>query len=171
MKEKSRPLIDYIDKVQKDVTLNMRGVLVDWLVEVAEEYKLLSDTLTSLSPTSTDSCLFRLLIGKSFSFWEFLLCLLPPKQHLFLFFFVFFCLHLFWLMYAFFCRKYEEITPPNVEDFFYITDNTYTKQEIVKMEADILLALQFELGNPTTNTFLRRFTRVAKISIAKHVRV
>ena len=73
MKEKSRPLIDYIDKVQKDVTLNMRGVLVDWLVEVAEEYKLLSDTLTSLSPTSTDSCLFRLLIGKSFSFWEFLL--------------------------------------------------------------------------------------------------
>lgn len=54
-----------------------------------------------------------------------------------------------------FCRKYEEITPPNVEDFCYITDNTYTKQEIVKMEADILLALRFELGNPTSNTFLR----------------
>ena len=35
----------YIEKVQKDVTVNMRGVLVDWLVEVAEEYKLLSDTL------------------------------------------------------------------------------------------------------------------------------
>ncbi|KAF2536853.1 hypothetical protein F2Q68_00022845 [Brassica cretica] len=31
-------------RVQKDVTPNMRGVLVDWLVEVAEEYKLLSDT-------------------------------------------------------------------------------------------------------------------------------
>ena len=42
-----------------------------------------------------------------------------------------------------------------MEDFCYITDNTYTKQEIVKMEADVLLALQFELGNPTTNTFLR----------------
>lgn len=53
------------------------------------------------------------------------------------------------------CRKYEEITPPTVEDFCYITDNTYTKQEIVKMEADILLALEFELGNPTSNTFLR----------------
>ncbi|KAL0769623.1 hypothetical protein Bca101_034773 [Brassica carinata] len=45
VKEKSRPLIDYIDKVQKDVTPDMREVLVDWLVEVAEEYKLLSDTL------------------------------------------------------------------------------------------------------------------------------
>ena len=32
-------------KIQKDVTANMRGVLVDWLVDVAEEYKLLSDTL------------------------------------------------------------------------------------------------------------------------------
>lgn len=36
---------DYIVTVQKDVTANMRGVLVDWLIEVAEEYKLVSDTL------------------------------------------------------------------------------------------------------------------------------
>ena len=42
---KRRPLPDYIEKVQKDVTPNMRGILVDWLVEVAEEYKLVSDTL------------------------------------------------------------------------------------------------------------------------------
>lgn len=40
-----RPLPDYVAKVQKDITPNMRGTLVDWLVEVAEEHKLLSDTL------------------------------------------------------------------------------------------------------------------------------
>ena len=34
-----------MEKVQKDVTPTMRGVLVDWLVEVADEYKLLSETL------------------------------------------------------------------------------------------------------------------------------
>lgn len=45
MEAKRRPLTDYIEKVQKDVTSNMRAVLVDWLVEVAEEYKLQSDTL------------------------------------------------------------------------------------------------------------------------------
>ena len=45
MEVKRRPLPDYIEKVQKDVNANMRGILVDWLVEVAEEYKLLSDTL------------------------------------------------------------------------------------------------------------------------------
>lgn len=27
-------------------------------------------------------------------------------------------------------RKYEEISPPHVEDFCYITDNTYTKEEV-----------------------------------------
>ncbi|KAL0826105.1 hypothetical protein Bca101_049782 [Brassica carinata] len=103
VKEKSRPLIDYIDKVQKDVTPNMRGVLVDW-----QKLQLLGVS--------------SMLIAS----------------------------------------KYEEILPPNVEDFCYITDNTYTKQEIVKMAADILLALQFELGNPTTNIYLRRFTKVAQ---------
>lgn len=45
MDPKRRPLPDYVEKVQKDVSANMRGVLVDWLVEVAEEYKLISDTL------------------------------------------------------------------------------------------------------------------------------
>lgn len=45
MEPKRRPLSDYLKKVQKDVTANVRGVLIDWLVEVAEEYKLLSDTL------------------------------------------------------------------------------------------------------------------------------
>jgi len=52
-------------------------------------------------------------------------------------------------------RKYEEKRRPKVEDFCYITANTYTKQDVLKMEEDILLALEFELGRPTTNTFLR----------------
>ncbi|KAL1220771.1 putative cyclin-A3-1 [Cardamine amara subsp. amara] len=135
-KVKSRPLIDYIEKIQKDVTSNMRGVLIDWLVEVAEEYKLLSDTL-SLAVSYID----RFLSLKTVN-----------RQRL----------QLLGVSSMLIASKYEEITPPNVEDFCYITDNTYTKQEIVKMESDILLALEFELGNPTSNTFLRRFTRVAQ---------
>ncbi|KAM5559931.1 hypothetical protein ABKV19_021222 [Rosa sericea] len=37
--------------------------------------------------------------------------------------------------------KYEEITPPHAEELCYITDNTYTKEEVCKMEADILKGL------------------------------
>lgn len=52
-------------------------------------------------------------------------------------------------------RKYEEISPPHVEDFCYITDNTYTKEDVVKMEALVLKSLGFQMGNPTVKTFLR----------------
>ncbi|VVA92767.1 unnamed protein product [Arabis nemorensis] len=135
-KLKHRPLPDYIEKVQNDLTPNMRGVLVDWLVEVAEEYNLESDTLYL-----TVSYVDRFLSLKPIN-----------RQRL----------QLVGVSAMLIASKYEEISPPKVEDFCYITDNTFTKQEVVKMEADILLALQFELGSPTIRTFLRRFTRVAQ---------
>ncbi|KAL0803624.1 hypothetical protein Bca101_096114 [Brassica carinata] len=134
---KQRPLHDYIEKVQNDITPSMRGVLVDWLVEVAEEYKLVSDTLYL-----TVSYVDRFLSAKPIH-----------RQRLQL-------VGVSAMLIA--SRKYEEISPPKVEDFVYITDNTFTRQDVVSMEADILLALQFELGCPTIKTFLRRFTRVAQ---------
>ncbi|GMP68609.1 hypothetical protein CsSME_00028167 [Camellia sinensis var. sinensis] len=42
---KRRPLPDYIEMAKEDVSPNMREILVDWLVEVAEEYELHSDSL------------------------------------------------------------------------------------------------------------------------------
>ncbi|XP_011029106.1 PREDICTED: putative cyclin-A3-1 [Populus euphratica] len=133
---KRRPLPDYIEKVQKDVSPNMRGILVDWLVEVAEEYKIVSDTLYL-----TVSYIDRFL---SFNVLN--------RQRL----------QLLGVSAMLIASKYEEINPPNVEDFCYITDNTYTKEEVVKMEADILKSLKFEVGNPTIKTLLRRFTRAAQ---------
>ncbi|KAI3763011.1 hypothetical protein L1987_53459 [Smallanthus sonchifolius] len=133
---KRRPLANYIEKVQKDVSVNMRGVLVDWLVEVAEEYKLLPDTLY-LTVSYID---------------RFLSVNVLNRQRL----------QLLGVSSMLIASKYEEISPPHTEDFCYITDNTYTKQEVVKMEADVLKTLKFEMGNPTVKTFLRRFTRVAQ---------
>ncbi|KAK9029587.1 hypothetical protein V6N11_026699 [Hibiscus sabdariffa] len=40
-----RPSTNYMEQVQKDITPSMRGILIDWLVEVSEEYKLVPDTL------------------------------------------------------------------------------------------------------------------------------
>lgn len=59
-------------------------------------------------------------------------------------------------------RKYEEISPLKVGDFCYIINNTYTKKEVVKMEADILGYLKFEIGSATIKTFLR-YTTTAKL--------
>ncbi|OVA15930.1 Cyclin [Macleaya cordata] len=136
LENKRRPMPDYIEKIQKDITTNMRGILVDWLVEVAEEYKLVSDTLYM-----TVSYIDRFLSSNALI-----------RQRL----------QLLGVSCMLIASKYEEISPPHVEDFCYITDNTYSKEEVVKMETNILKILNFEMGSPTTKTFLRRFTRVAQ---------
>ncbi|KAI0491445.1 hypothetical protein KFK09_025705 [Dendrobium nobile] len=58
--------------------------------------------------------------------------------------------------------KYEEICAPRVEEFCFITDNTYTKEDVLKMEIQVLDYLEFRLSFPTIKTFLRRFLRAAQ---------
>jgi cyclin B len=41
--------------------------------------------------------------------------------------------------------KYEEIYPPDLKDFVYITDNAYTKDEVLEMEGRMLLSLTFDI--------------------------
>ncbi|PKA61012.1 Cyclin-A3-4 [Apostasia shenzhenica] len=144
--EKRRPMAGYIEKIQTDVNPNMRGILVDWLVEVAEEYKLVPDTLYL-----TISYIDRYLSFNSISRQR--LQLLGVSAMLIASY-----ASSFHPLY----QKYEEISPPNVEDFCYITDNTYTKKQVIEMEGDVLRFLKFEMGNPTIKTFLRRFTKAAE---------
>ncbi|KAL2346451.1 hypothetical protein Fmac_000451 [Flemingia macrophylla] len=135
MQSKRRPKIDYIEKVQIVVTTNMRSILVDWLVDVAQEYKLLSETL-HLSLSYIDRFLSINRVSKS-------------------------RLQLLGVSSMLVASKYEEINPPRVDKFCSITDNTYDKAEVVKMEGEILKSLNFEMGNPTSITFLRRLLGVA----------
>ena len=41
--------------------------------------------------------------------------------------------------------KYEEIYAPIVKDFVYITDNAYSKEEILAMEMKMLTVLDFDI--------------------------
>ncbi|MQL85583.1 hypothetical protein Taro_018103, partial [Colocasia esculenta] len=51
--------------------------------------------------------------------------------------------------------KYEEICAPRVEEFCFITDNTYNKGDVLTMESQVLNCLNFQLSVPTIKTFLR----------------
>ncbi|XP_078152263.1 cyclin-A3-1-like isoform X2 [Carex rostrata] len=130
---KRRPLHNYMEATQVDLTADMRGVLIDWLVDVAEDYKLVSDTLY-LTVSYVDRFLSYNAIKRD------KLQLLGASSMLI-------------------ASKYEDITPPHVNDFCFVTADTYNKQEIVEMESDVLAFLKFEMGNPTVRTFLRRFIR------------
>ncbi|KAJ1382548.1 Cyclin-like [Sesbania bispinosa] len=58
--------------------------------------------------------------------------------------------------------KYEEICAPKVEEFCYVTDNTYSREQVLQMESAVLSFLKFEMTAPTTRCFLRRFIIVAQ---------
>ena len=58
--------------------------------------------------------------------------------------------------------KYEEIYPPIVKDFVYITDNAYTKDEILDMERDMLETLQFDIQITSSHRFLERYSKIQK---------
>ena len=66
----------------------------------------------------------------------------------------------------FLASKYEEMYVPAIEDFVYMTDNTYTKAEIRQMEIEILKTLNFLLCKPLPLHFLRRFSKAAMVNIA-----
>ncbi|XP_011026521.1 PREDICTED: cyclin-A2-2-like isoform X2 [Populus euphratica] len=133
-----RPSIDYMEKLQHDISPSMRGILIDWLVEVSEEYTLVPDTLY-LTVNLIDRFLSQNYI---------------EKQRL----------QLLGVTCMLIASKYEEICAPRVEEFCFITDNTYTRGEVLKMESQVLNFLHFHLSVPTTKSFLRRFIQAAQAS-------
>jgi cyclin B len=56
--------------------------------------------------------------------------------------------------------KYEEIYPPEMKDFVFITDKAYTKQDVIQMEYTILSTLSFDVTFPTPLRFLERFSKL-----------
>ncbi|GER29543.1 cyclin [Striga asiatica] len=133
-----RPSADYMKKLQRDITEGMRAILIDWLVEVSEEYGLMPDTLY-LTVNLIDRYLSENYMTKQ-------------------------KLQLLGVTCMLIASKYEEICAPRVEEFCFITNNTYTKEEVVKMESCVLNFLGFQLSVPTTKKFLRRFIQAAQVS-------
>ncbi|KAK4747053.1 hypothetical protein SAY87_026090 [Trapa incisa] len=133
-----RPSSNYMETLQQDITPNMRGILIDWLVEVSQEYMLAADTLYL-----TVNLIDRFL---SLNHIE--------KQRL----------QLLGVTCMLIASKYEEICAPRVEEFCIITDSTYTKEEVLKMENEVLNLLHFRFSIPTIKPFLRRFIRAAQNS-------
>jgi hypothetical protein len=57
--------------------------------------------------------------------------------------------------------KYEEIYPPEMKDLLNISENKFTKSEILKMEYKILCALEFNFMSPSSLRFLERYRKLS----------
>jgi len=122
----------------------MRAVLVDWLVEVQVQFKLLQETLFS-----TISIVDRFLAIEG-------LTITRSK------------LQLVGVAAMFLASKVEEVYAPACSDFVYITDNAYTEDAIKQMEIKILQTLKFNLFEPLSLHFLRRFSKAGDVDVLQH---
>lgn len=89
---------------QPDITNTMRSILVDWLVEVAEEFRL-------------DPQTFFLAVSYAD---RYLSCVSVMRAKL----------QLVGTATMYLASKFEEIYPPEIGEFAYITDDTYTKKQV-----------------------------------------
>jgi len=133
----NRPLENYMGKVQQDINHNMRSILVDWLVEVAEEYKLSTQTLF-LTVNYIDRLLSRCAVNRN-------------------------RLQLLGITSMLVAAKYEEIYPPTIKEFVYISDNTYNREQVLNMESLLLRVLKFRLSGATPWEFIKQLFRASKL--------
>lgn len=59
--------------------------------------------------------------------------------------------------------KYEEIYPPDLRDFLHISENKFTKPQVLEMEKQVLQTLDFNLTAPSAYRFLQRFRLMSDI--------
>jgi hypothetical protein len=116
---------------QKEINEKMRAILVDWVIEVHNKFKLVPETLY-LSINLIDRYLSVTKIQKS-------------------------KFQLLGISAMLIASKYEEIYAPEVRDFIYITDKIFTKEEIIEMESEILAKLNFDILSTSPYRFLERF--------------
>ncbi|XP_026755615.2 G2/mitotic-specific cyclin-B1-like [Galleria mellonella] len=141
--EKKYPIEPDHLKRQSVITGKMRATLIDWLVEVQIQFSLVLETLHL-----TVGILDRYLQAA------------PNVQRT--------QLQLVGVTAMFIASKYEEIYPPDVRDFIYMTDKAYTKSDIFKCERDIMSKLGFCLARPIPLSFLRRFVKAAHGTSKNH---
>jgi len=125
-------------------TGKMRTVLLDWLVDVQQQFKLLPETLYL-----TISIIDRFLSREGVH--------IPRVK-----------LQLVGVTAMLLASKIEEIYAPELNDFVYITDDAYTAKEVRQMELKIIKALKFKLGDPLALNFLRRYSKAGDVDVNQH---
>ncbi|KAL0567581.1 B-type cyclin [Marasmius crinis-equi] len=120
LEEQMMPKADYME-AQTELTWAMRTTLIDWLLQVHLKYHMLPETLWIAI-----NIIDRFLSVRIVSTLK---------------------LQLVGVTAMLIAAKYEEIMAPSVEEFVFMTEQGYTKEEILKGECIILQSLDFQISH------------------------
>ncbi|XP_010532000.1 PREDICTED: putative cyclin-B3-1 [Tarenaya hassleriana] len=129
------PLGNYM-AIQSEITPHMRGVLINWLVEVHFKFDLMAETLY-LTVNLLDRYLSQVPIKKTE-------------------------MQLIGLTALLLASKYEDFWHPRIKDLIGISAESYTREQILGMERIMLKQLKFRLNAPTSYVFMLRFLKAAQ---------
>lgn len=121
----------------------MRAILLNWIIQVHSSFGLTSETLY-IATSMIDRYFAREPVSKS-------------------------KIQLIGITALFIASKYEEIYYPEINEFVNVCDKLYTKKDIIRMELQMLDALNFELGRPLPLHFLRRGSKAAHVDGRTHM--
>ncbi len=121
--------------MQTEVKDTSRGFLVEWIIDVHRKFRLMSETLY-VTVGIIDRYMAQVPIKKA-------------------------QLHLLGVTALLIATKYEEIYPPELKDLLNISENKFTKTEVLKMENQILSTLEFNFFSPSSLRFIERFRRIS----------
>lgn len=114
----------------------MRGILIDWIVDVHRKFKLKTETLFLAVSLIDRIC-----------------ALTPIAKHRF---------QLLGITGLFVASKYEEIYPPYLSDFAFVCAEAYSESDILSMEAEILRLLDFSLVGTSTLVLVESYVAESK---------
>ena len=132
---------NYMDK-QNDINYKMRAILVDWLIEVHFRFHFKMKTLFQTIQI-IDLYLSKKIIQKI-------------------------KLQLLGIASLLIACKENEIFYPQVEEYVNITNNAYTKKELLNMEMHILKTLNFEVLLPTSEEFYNIISKAFNFNKNQH---
>lgn len=127
---KSKITSSYLKNVQnpKEIKDTSRAFLIEWVIDVNRKFRTVPETLYV-----TVYIVDRYLSLK------------PTMKSQ---------LHILAVASLLIASKYEEIYPPEMKDFLNVSENKFSRDQVLDMEQDILVTLQFELTTPSAYRFL-----------------
>ncbi|KAL9609894.1 MAG: hypothetical protein Q9167_005365 [Letrouitia subvulpina] len=138
LEEATMPNPNYMDH-QGHLEWHLRGVLVDWLIEVHTRFHLLPETIF-LAVNIIDRFLSSRIVELE-------------------------KLQLVGITAMFIASKYEEVLSPHVQNFKHVADDGFSEEQILKAERFVLAALNYDLSYPNPMNFLRRISKADNYDI------